>query len=35
VLAGKFPLLDAGKLESLLARALFVSELWGAGHADT
>lgn len=33
VLAGKFPALDAGKLENLLARALFVSELWGAGNA--
>lgn len=33
LLAGKFPALDAGKLESLLARALFVSELWGAGNA--
>lgn len=33
LLAGKFPALDAAKLESLLARALFVSELWGAGDA--
>lgn len=30
VLAGKYPALDAAKLESLLARAMFVSELWGA-----
>lgn len=33
VLSGKYPGLDAAKLESLLARALFVSELWGAGNA--
>lgn len=33
VLAGKFPTLDAGKLESLLTRAMFAAELWGAGNA--
>ena len=35
VLAGKYPQLDATRLETLLARAMFVSELWGAAHGDT
>lgn len=34
VLAGRYPSLDAGRLESLLARAMFVSELWGGAHGD-
>lgn len=34
VLAEKYPTLDASKLESLLAHAMFVSELWGAAHGD-
>lgn len=34
VLAGRYPTLDAGKLESLLSRAMFAAELWGAGHAE-
>lgn len=34
ILAGKFPDLDAGKLERLLARAMFAAEVWGAGHGS-
>lgn len=34
VLAGKFPTLDASKLESLLARAMFAAEVWGAAHGN-
>lgn len=34
VLAGKYPTLDAARLEALLARALFVSELWGVANGD-
>lgn len=34
ILAGKFPTLDAGKLESLLARAMFAAEVWGAAHGN-
>ncbi len=34
ILAGKYPQLDAGKLESLLARAMFAAEVWGAAHGD-
>lgn len=35
ILADKYPQLSADKLESLLARAMFASELWGAAHGDT
>ena len=35
ILAGKYPTLDASRLEALLARAMFVSELWGGAHGDT
>lgn len=34
VLAGKYPALDAAGLESLLARAMFVAELWGNATAE-
>lgn len=34
VLAGQYPKLDAGKIEALLARAMFVAELWGAGTVE-
>ena len=34
VLAGKYPSLNASRLESLLSRALFAAELWGAAHGD-
>lgn len=33
VLASRYPSMDAGKLEKLLARAMFVAELWGADSA--
>ncbi|WP_234086766.1 DUF935 domain-containing protein [Azonexus sp. R2A61] len=33
-LAGRYPALDAAKLEGLLARAMFVAELWGAASAE-
>lgn len=34
-LAGQYPELDFGELEELLARALFISELWGLMMADS
>ena len=34
LLADQYPALDSGKLESLLSHAMFVAELWGAGHAE-
>jgi phage gp29-like protein len=34
ILAGKYPDLEAGKLEALLAKAMFAAEVWGAGHGD-
>lgn len=34
LLANKFPTLDASKLESLLARAMFAAEVWGMAHGD-
>lgn len=34
VLAGRYPQLDAAQLETLLARALFAAELWGAASAE-
>jgi phage gp29-like protein len=33
MLSGKYPGLDASRLEGLLARAMFVAELWGADSA--
>lgn len=34
VLAGRYPQLDAGKLEKLLAQAMFAAELWGSANGD-
>lgn len=34
ILAGKYPALDAGKLEAMLARAMFAAEVWGAAHGE-
>jgi phage gp29-like protein len=32
-LANRYPQLDAGRLEKLLAQAMFVADLWGADSA--
>lgn len=33
-LSALYPQMDAAKLESLLARAMFAAEVWGAAHGD-
>lgn len=35
LLAGKYPALEAGKLEALLAKAMFAAEVWGSAHGES